>query len=34
VHFKANARLIGQVVQVKIVDAYAMSLRGELVIED
>ncbi|MDX8387296.1 MAG: tRNA (N6-isopentenyl adenosine(37)-C2)-methylthiotransferase MiaB [Ghiorsea sp.] len=34
VHFKGNKRLIGQTLPVKIVDAYAMSLRGELIIED
>ncbi len=32
VHFKGNPRLIGQTLPVKIVDAYAMSLRGELIL--
>ncbi|MDX8382652.1 MAG: tRNA (N6-isopentenyl adenosine(37)-C2)-methylthiotransferase MiaB [Ghiorsea sp.] len=34
VHFKGNPRLIGQTLPIKIVDAYAMSLRGELVIAE
>jgi len=34
VHFKGNPRLIGQTLPVKIVEAYAMSLRGELIIEE
>jgi len=34
VHLKGNPRLIGQTLPVKIVDAYAMSLRGELIIAE
>ena len=34
VHFKGNPRLIGHTLPVKIMDAYAMSLRGELVIAE
>ncbi|MDQ6983738.1 MAG: TRAM domain-containing protein, partial [Ghiorsea sp.] len=34
VHFKANPRLIGQTMPIKITEAYNMSLRGELIIED
>ncbi len=34
VHFKGNPRLIGQVMPVRITEAYAMSLRGELVIAE
>jgi tRNA-2-methylthio-N6-dimethylallyladenosine synthase len=34
VHVQANPRLIGQIMPVKITQAYHMSLRGELIIED
>ncbi len=34
VHFAGNPRLIGQTIPVKVVEAFGMSLRGELVLAD